>query len=125
MVVRRLIVLVITLVGLVMMALPVQAQTTYNTEGQVIGGDELLFACDFGTDFAGGEVEWSTTKKTGEMKSLGTVQMTAVFDADGRAYGGVATAPKKADYFRATWTCEPAPPPPPSSTTTTTYTTLP
>jgi len=40
-------------------------------------------------------------------RSLGTFGLTTVYSAEGVAYGGAATSPRRATYFPGTWMCEP------------------
>jgi hypothetical protein len=89
------------------LALPARAQTTYQTEGPVFGGELYIFSCDAQTTFAGGTVEWLARYGQPGERSLGTFELTTVYSAEGVAYGGAATSPRRATYFRATWTCEP------------------
>jgi hypothetical protein len=111
-IVRLVVVTTTLLLVLVGAALPAQAQTTYESEFPVFGGELLIFSCDANTIFLGGQIEFFSRYGKPGQRSLGTYQLETVYSAEGIAYGGAVTAPKRADYGRVTYNCsEPTPPP--------------
>ena len=108
----RRIAIVVVLLGLLAVAAPAHAQSTYQGEGPVIPGSVYSFDCGFGSEFISGEATFYARYGLPGQRLLGTVQFTSLTNAEGRVYGGEVTAPRRADYWFYTVMCtEPAPPP--------------
>ena len=116
----RRIAVVALLLGLLVVAAPAYAQSTYTGEGPVFGGELIQFDCGFGSEFISGEATFYARYGLPGQRLLGTYQYTSIVNAEGRTYGGEVTAPRRADYVFYTVMCtEPAPPPAELTTNTT------
>ena len=116
----RRIAVVALLLGLLAVAGPAHAQSTYQGEHPVQGGELLQFDCGFGSEFISGEATFYARYGLPGQRLLGTYQYTPIVNAEGRTYGGEVTAPRRADYVFYTVMCtEPAPPPSELHTNTT------
>jgi len=116
---RRIAVVALVL-GLLAVAAPAHAQSTYQGEHPVQGGELLQFDCGFGSEFISGEATFYARYGLPGQRLLGTYQYTPIVNAEGRTYGGEVTAPRRADYVFYTVMCtEPAPPPAELTTNTT------
>jgi hypothetical protein len=107
----RRIAMVAVLLGLLAVAAPAYAQSTYQGEGPVIPRSVYSFDCGFGSEFISGEATFYSRYGLPGQRLLGTVQFTPLVNAEGRTYGGEVTAPRRADYWFYTVMCtEPVPP---------------